>query len=197
MPFEFEALGLAGAILIAPKVFPDERGYFLETYKYSAFAAAGIEERFVQENHSRSTKGVVRGLHFQVEPHAQGKLVQALEGEVFDVLVDIRAGSPTFGRWRSVVLSADNQRMLYIPPWCAHGFCVLSDQALVAYKVTHEYAPEAERGLIWNDPDIGIEWPVREAVLSTKDEAWPPLDELRRERSMGAAVAVVDGKTNA
>ena len=183
MPFQFEPLDLAGAVLVTPRVFPDGRGFFMETYKQSEFAAAGIDEPFVQENLSQSARGVLRGLHFQTGPHAQGKLVYALAGEIFDVFVDIRSDSPAFGQWRGVTLSAESRQMLYVPPWCAHGFCVLSDEAQVAYKVTREYAPAAEGGLRWNDPEVGIEWPVRGPVLSPRDEAWPSLAELRRKLS--------------
>lgn len=180
MPFRFEPLDLAGAVLVTPRVFPDDRGFFMETYKHSDFAAAGIGEPFVQENVSQSTRGVIRGLHFQTGPHAQGKLVQALAGEVFDVFVDIRPESPTFGQWRGVSLSAESKQMLFVPSWCAHGFCVLSDRAQVGYKVTREYAPDAEGGLIWNDPEVGIEWPVGNPILAPRDEAWPTLAELSR-----------------
>jgi dTDP-4-dehydrorhamnose 3,5-epimerase len=181
MPFTFQPLEVAGAVLITPRVFPDGRGFFLESYKASDFAAAGVTEPFVQENHSSSARGVLRGLHFQRSPHAQGKLVQALQGEIFDVYVDLRRDSPTFGRWHGEVLSADNRLMLYIPPWCAHGFCVLSEEAHVQYKVTSEYAPDAEGGVAWDDPDVGIDWPVAEPLLSPRDEAWPRLCDLRLE----------------
>jgi dTDP-4-dehydrorhamnose 3,5-epimerase len=177
MPFEFEALDIEGAFLATPRPFSDDRGFFMETYKYSDFAAVGLTEPFVQDNHSYSTRGVVRGLHFQRQPEAQGKLVRVLAGEIFDVIVDLRQDQPGFGRWLSVTLSAANRRMLYAPPWCAHGFCVLSPDAHVAYKVTREYAPRHESGIIWNDPAIGIRWPVTEALLSPKDALWPLLAE--------------------
>ncbi|MGC9019580.1 MAG: dTDP-4-dehydrorhamnose 3,5-epimerase, partial [Candidatus Bipolaricaulaceae bacterium] len=160
-----------------PAVFSDERGFFMETYKYSEFAAFGIRERFVQDNHSRSAKGVLRGLHYQNPPKAQGKLVRVIVGEIFDVAVDIRKGSPTYGKWVGVRLSAENKRILYIPPGFAHGFCVLSDMAEVVYKVTEEYSPVHEAGIIWNDPEIGIEWPVERPIISPKDAKWPPLRE--------------------
>jgi dTDP-4-dehydrorhamnose 3,5-epimerase len=175
MPFEFQPLQIEGAVLITPRLFPDERGFFMETYKYSDFAAAGIPEAFVQENHSYSARGVLRGLHFQTPPAAQGKLVRVLAGEVFDVIVDLRREGPTFGRWLGVTLSAENRHILYAPPWCAHGFCVLSDEAHVVYKVTHEYAPQNEAGIIWNDPSIGIQWPLPDVLLSQRDSLWPPL----------------------
>ena len=177
MPFTFKRLEIPDVILIEPRVFQDVRGFFMETYKYSDFAAFGIAERFVQDNHSRSVKGVLRGLHYQNPPHAQGKLIRVVVGEVFDVAVDIRKGSPTYGKWVGVKLSAENRRMLYIPPGFAHGFCVLSDVAEVVYKVTAEYAPECEAGIIWNDPGIGIEWPIKHPIISSKDAQWPTLRE--------------------
>ena len=177
MPFQFKRIEIPEVILIEPKVFQDERGFFMETCKYSDFAAFGIAERFVQDNHSRSVKGVLRGLHYQNPPHAQGKLIRVVVGEIFDVAVDIRKGSPTYGKWVGVKLSAENRRMLYIPPGFAHGFCVLSDVAEVVYKVTAEYAPECEAGIIWNDPGIGIEWPIKHPIISSKDAQWPTLRE--------------------
>jgi dTDP-4-dehydrorhamnose 3,5-epimerase len=190
MPFNFETLPVAGAVLVTPRVFPDERGFFLETYKASDFTAAGITEPFVQENHSSSARGVLRGLHFQRDRHAQGKLVQALQGEIFDVYVDLREGSPTFGLWHAEVLSAENRRMLYIPPWCAHGFYVLSEGAHVQYKVTEEYAPHAEGGVAWDDPDIGIEWPSKVPLLSSRDDGWP---RLRGQQAPFPARSAVGG----
>jgi dTDP-4-dehydrorhamnose 3,5-epimerase len=177
MPFTFEPLQIPDVILIRPRVFPDARGFFLETYKYSDFAANGIPERFVQDNHSRSTRGVLRGLHFQNPPRAQGKLVRVVSGEIFDVAVDIRPGSATFGQWVGEALSDENHHMLYIPPGFAHGFVVLSDVADVTYKVTAEYAPELDSGIIWNDPAIAIQWPVQVPILSAKDAALPSLLE--------------------
>jgi dTDP-4-dehydrorhamnose 3,5-epimerase len=177
MPFTFEPLQIPDVILIRPRVFPDARGFFLETYKYSDFAANGIPERFVQDNHSRSTRGVLRGLHFQNPPRAQGKLVRVVSGEIFDVAVDIRPGSATFGQWVGEILSDENHHMLYIPPGFAHGFVVLSDVADVTYKVTAEYAPELDSGIIWNDPAIAIQWPVQVPILSAKDAALPSLLE--------------------
>ena len=177
MPFRFTRLEIPEVVLIEPVVFPDERGFFLEVYKYSEFAAFGITERFLQDNHSRSVKGVLRGLHYQNPPKAQGKLVRVVAGEIFDVAVDIRKGSPTYGRWVGVNLSSENKRMLYIPPGFAHGFCVLSEEAEVLYKTTEEYAPEFETGIIWNDPEIGIRWPVEDPIISEKDARWPPLKD--------------------
>lgn len=175
MPFEFERMDIPEVLLIRPQVFSDERGFFLETYKRSEFAANGLNVDFVQDNHSRSARGVLRGLHFQAPPKAQGKLVRVTRGEVFDVAVDVRRGSPTFGKWVGVRLTEDTQQMLYVPVGFAHGFCVLSDVADVVYKVTEEYAPECDGGIIWNDPEIAIEWPVEEPILSDKDAALPAL----------------------
>lgn len=177
MPFSFQRLEIPEVVLIEPKVFQDGRGFFMETYKFSDFAAFGITERFVQDNHSRSRRGVIRGLHYQNPPRAQGKLVRVVVGEIFDVAVDIRKGSPTYGKWVGERLSADNKRMLYIPPGFAHGFCVLSEVAEVVYKVTEEYAPEHEAGIIWNDPAIGISWPIANPIISEKDAAFPVLRE--------------------
>jgi dTDP-4-dehydrorhamnose 3,5-epimerase len=178
MPFSFTRLAIPDVVLIEPTIFPDERGFFMETYKYSDFAAFGIKEHFVQDNHSRSTKDVLRGLHFQTPPKAQGKLVRVVVGEIFDVGVDIRKGSPTYGKWVGEVLSAENKRMLYIPPGFAHGFCVLSEVAEVLYKTTEEYAPEYDAGIRWNDPEIGIEWPIEHPILSEKDLALPRLHQV-------------------
>lgn len=177
MSFTFEKLSILGLVIITPKIFPDGRGFFLESYKYSDFAENGINEYFTQDNHSRSAKGVLRGLHYQLEPYAQGKLVRCLEGEIFDVAVDIRKSSPTFGKWFSVKLSAENNKMLYIPKGFAHGFVVISDEAEVYYKCTAEYRPSSERGIIWNDSNLNIDWPVKEPVLSEKDSRYPKFRE--------------------
>jgi dTDP-4-dehydrorhamnose 3,5-epimerase len=175
MPFAFEKLGIPGVVLIEPKVFNDGRGFFMETYKMPDFAAAGIKGDFVQENHSRSAKGVLRGLHYQNPPFAQGKLVRVVRGEIFDVAVDVRKGSPTWGKWVGVVLSEENKKLLYVPETFAHGFCVLSDIAEVIYKTTAVYSPESEAGIIWNDEDLNIEWPVKQPVLSERDGELPSL----------------------
>jgi dTDP-4-dehydrorhamnose 3,5-epimerase len=159
---------LPGVKLITPRVFEDSRGFFLETYNAREFAAAGIPEAFVQDNHSFSVKGVLRGLHYQ-HPTWQGKLVRAVRGEIFDVAVDIRRDSPGFGKWVGVHLSEDNKQQLYIPAGFAHGFCVLSDTADVVYKCTALYAPREDGCIIWDDPDIGIEWPIDQPLLSEKD----------------------------
>ncbi len=175
MPFLFKNLAIPDIILIEPMKFPDDRGFFMETYKHSDFARNGIREYFVQDNYSRSSRGVLRGLHYQKNPYAQGKLVQCLKGRVFDAAVDMRKGSPAFGNWVSVELSEDNGLMLYVPPGFAHGFLVLSDTADVLYKCTSEYAPDSDRGIIWNDPDVHIRWPVQEPILSDKDKRHPLL----------------------
>lgn len=177
MPFNFKRLEIPEVILVEPKVFPDGRGFFMETYKIPDFVAAGITGNFVQDNHSRSTKGVLRGLHYQNPPFAQGKLVRALRGEVFDVAVDIRKGSPTYGKWVGVILSEENKNILYVPEGFAHGFCVLSEIAEITYKTTNVYSAESEAGIIWNDADLNIKWPIKEPVLSEKDEKWPNLRE--------------------
>ena len=165
-------------ILIKPKVFGDDRGFFMETYKKEDFEKAGIKGEFVQDNHSRSRYGVLRGLHFQKEPYAQAKIVRCVRGVIFDVAVDLRRDSPTFGKWVGVILSEFNKHQLYIPRGFAHGFCVLSEVAEVVYKVDNKYAPDYEGGVIWNDEDIGIEWPIDEPILSEKDKKWPTLKEL-------------------
>lgn len=172
---------LPEVLLIEPAVFGDARGYFFETWHKKRYAEHGVPESFVQDNVSRSQRGILRGLHLQ-EPYAQGKLVQVLDGEVLDVAVDVRVGSNTFGRWVSERLSADNHRQLYVPPGFAHGFCVLSESALLAYKCTELYHPETELSIAWNDPELAIDWPVRDPVLSKKDAAAPPLSAIPRER---------------
>jgi len=175
MPFRFQPLTLSGLVLVNAEAIGDTRGLFRETYKRSAFEAGGISGLFVQDNFSHSRRGVLRGLHYQETPMAQGKLVGVLNGEIFDVAVDIRPGSPTYLRWTGVVLSGENNRMLYVPDGFAHGFCVLSDVADVLYKTTAEYAPELERGIRWNDPQLGIRWPIADPILSKKDAALPLL----------------------
>jgi dTDP-4-dehydrorhamnose 3,5-epimerase len=172
---------LPGVILIETRSFADDRGYFVETYRSSDFAANGVPETFVQDNASYSLHGVLRGLHYQRHPKAQGKLVRVLWGEVYDVAVDIRRGSPTYARWVSQVLSAENALALYIPPGFAHGFCVLSEGAIVAYKTTQEYAADLDAGIRWNDPEIGVEWPISEPILSAKDVQLP----LLRQADLG------------
>jgi dTDP-4-dehydrorhamnose 3,5-epimerase len=175
MPFKFLRLEIPDVIVVEPLPFRDNRGVFMELYKYSDFARAGIREYFLQDNHSRSAKNVLRGLHYQIYPKAQGKLVHCLRGTIFDVAIDLRNGSPTYRRWVGVELSETNNLMLYIPPAFAHGFIVLSDSAEVLYKCTEEYYPKYERGIIWNDPDISIKWPVANPILSEKDGRLPML----------------------
>jgi dTDP-4-dehydrorhamnose 3,5-epimerase len=177
MPFDFMTLDLPGPISVRPKVFGDARGYFFELYKHSDFAAAGIAERFVQDNYSRSAKGVLRGLHYQKPPKAQGKLVMCVRGKIFDVVVDLRKDSRHFGRWAGVELSEDNRTMLYVPAGFAHGFQALSETAEVLYKCTVEYSGENDRGVIWNDPDIAVSWPLADPILSGKDIVHPRLRE--------------------
>lgn len=171
---------LPGLLVFEPRVFGDARGFFFESWNRRRYAEAGIEEEFVQDNLSFSRHGILRGLHFQ-NPNAQGKLVQVLQGEVFDVAVDLRRSSPTFGRWETVVLSAGNRRQFYVPPGFAHGFVVTSEAALFHYKCTADYSPRDERTLLWNDPDLGIPWPVETPLLSEKDRVGLPLKELPSE----------------
>ncbi len=178
--FKFIETDVSGVMIIEPKIFGDARGYFTETYSERDFFEAGIDKKFVQDNESRSKRGVLRGLHFQKE-NPQGKLVRVIEGEVFDVAVDLRKSSPTFGKWVGVTLSAENKKQFYIPEGFAHGFVVLSETATFVYKCTRFYAPGDEGGLMWNDPEIGIEWPVSEnfqPLLSEKDTKNPTLKEL-------------------
>lgn len=172
---------LPGVLLIEPHVFGDQRGFFMETYHQARYQESGIPDRFVQDNHSRSRRGVLRGLHYQlVQP--QGKLVWVARGQVFDVAVDIRRGSPTFGRWAGAVLDDSNYHQFYIPPGFAHGFCVLSEEADFFYKCTDYYHPQSEQGILWNDPAIGIDWPIQEPLLSAKDLRLPLLAEQVPEK---------------
>lgn len=172
---------LHGLLVLEPKVFSDTRGYFLETYNSDRYKNAGLAGEFVQDNISFSKKGVLRGLHFQ-NPHQQAKLVQVLSGAVLDVAVDIRRGSPTFGRWHSEILSEENHMQMFIPEGFAHGFCVLSETAIFSYKCTDFYNPASEGGIIWNDPDFNIDWQVDEPILSPKDAAYPRLKDVPGER---------------
>lgn len=172
---------LPGVIIIEPKVFGDTRGYFFETWQQARYEAIGIKEKFVQDNVSFSARGVLRGLHYQ-KPNTQGKLVSVLQGEVFDVAVDIRVGSPNFGQWTGVLLSGENHRQLWVPPGFAHGFCVTSETAYFSYKCTDLYTPQAEGGIIWNDPDIGIEWPLVDVVLSDKDKVYTKLKDMAADK---------------
>ena len=178
MPFEFKSLGLEGVRLVTPKVFGDERGFFMETYARKDFEPAGIRVEFVQQNHSRSVRGVLRGLHFQREPYSQAKLVRCISGEVLDVAVDVRKGSKDFGRHVTAVLSEENKHIIFVPRGFAHGFLTISDVAEVEYMVDNVYAPAHEAGVIWNDPRIGVDWSISEPTLSDKDKRWPGLSEL-------------------
>lgn len=168
---------LTGVVVIEPKVFEDARGFFMETHQQQRYREAGIDRVFVQDNISFSKRRTLRGLHYQL-PKAQAKLVQVITGEIFDVAVDIRKSSPTFGKWTGVCLSADNHRQIFIPEGFAHGFCVLSDTSHVLYKCTAFYSPRDEKGILWSDPRIGIEWPIKSAVLSEKDRVYPLLSDL-------------------
>lgn len=181
MPFEFKRLAIHDVVLIKPRVFNDERGQFLETYKQSEFGRFGIRGPFAQGNHSISSRGILRGLHYQAEPKAQTKLVRVVVGEIFDVAVDIRKDSPTYRQWVTANLSAVNRAMLYIPVGFAHGFCVLSESAEVLYMASEEYSPSHERGIIWNDPKLSIDWPIDTPILSAKDKAWLSLSEAGKE----------------
>jgi len=175
MPFDFEKTPLDSVVLVKPRVYKDDRGFFMETYKKSAFEANGVATDFVQDNHSRSTKGVLRGLHYQLDPFAQGKLVRCLHGVIYDVAVDIRKSSPNFGKWVGYELSEENRHMLWIPEGFAHAFLTLSDTAEMAYKVSgSEYCAAAEGNIIWNDPDLSIDWPFKEGIhLASKDGEAP------------------------
>ncbi|HOD54220.1 MAG TPA: dTDP-4-dehydrorhamnose 3,5-epimerase [Candidatus Cloacimonadota bacterium] len=177
--FEVKQMHMKGLMLLIPKVFGDERGFFMETFKRSELKALGVDREFLQDNHSRSVKGVLRGLHYQVGEHAQAKLVRCINGLIFDVAVDIRPGSETFGQWYGIILSEENHYQLFIPEGFAHGYYTISETAEVIYKTTREYAPNADRGIIWNDPDIGIYWPSFNPVLSEKDTKHPILREIK------------------
>ena len=174
---QFRQTALDGVLIVEPRVFGDSRGFFLECWRADRFAAAGIRTSFVQENQSRSARGTLRGLHYQ-EPKAQGKLVRTIRGTIFDVAVDIRVGSSTFGRWLGVELSEENHLQLWVPPGFAHGFCTLSAEADVAYLTTEFYTPEAEQVIAWNDPALGITWPLQSPTLSPRDRHARPLSEM-------------------
>ena len=170
---------LPDVLVIEPRVHRDDRGFFVETYHAQRYRDAGIDAVFVQDNHSRSVRDTLRGLHWQVAPHPQAKLVRVVEGEILDVAVDVREGSPTFGHWAAVTLSSQNFRQLFVPIGFAHGFLVLSETADIEYKCSDIYDPAAERGLMWDDPAIAIAWPVTSPILSARDRAHPPLAALR------------------
>lgn len=177
--FKINETSIKGVYIIEPTVFGDDRGYFMETYNQNEFKESGLDLNFVQDNQSKSTKGVLRGLHFQYN-HPQGKLVRVINGEVFDVAVDLRKNSPTYGKWEGVILSESNKKQFYIPEGFAHGFLVLSDEAEFTYKCTDFYDPDDEGGILWNDPEIGINWPLKnieDVKLSEKDENWKSMDE--------------------
>ena len=171
---------LDGVVLVEPEVFGDERGFFVETYSRDAWREMGVDADFVQHNHSRSLKNTLRAIHFQTEP-GQAKLVRCVRGEILDVAVDLRRGSPTYGQWEGHVLSDTNHRQLYVPVGCGHGFAVLSDVADVAYQVSSYYDPATESGIAWNDPDVGVDWRVEEPLLSERDKSAPKLSEIADE----------------
>lgn len=180
MPFSFEKLDIEGLTVITPKVFGDERGFFMETYQEDDFKANGLNDTFIQDNHSMSMRGVLRGLHYQIEPNAQAKLVRVTRGAVWDVAVDIRKDSPTFGKWYGLVLSEENKKMLYIPSGFAHGFLTLEDNTHFVYKCSNNYAPQSEGGIVWNDTELNINWPIEDTmdiIVSAKDQELPPLTE--------------------
>ena len=177
---KIEKTDLPGVLVLTPKVFGDERGFFLESFNKREFQQAGIEQEFVQDNHSKSTQGVVRGLHYQ-KKFPQGKLIRVIQGEVLDVIVDIRKGSPTFSRWISILLSAENKKQVWIPGGLAHGFAVISETAELCYKATDYYHPEDEAGIRWNDLQLNINWQVKNPLLSEKDRQLPLLDEAEED----------------
>lgn len=174
----FQKTSIPGPLIIEPQAFSDNRGLFFESYNQKVFTENGINVNFVQDNHSHSVKNVLRGLHFQKDPYAQDKLIRVVNGEVFDVAVDIRPDSSSYGRFEAIVLSAENRRLLYIPVGFAHGFCVLTDTADFLYKCSNFYSKESEGGIIWNDPDLNIPWPITNPILSSKDQSWPKFNQL-------------------
>lgn len=183
MPFVFEKQRIEDVILIKPKVFGDNRGFFMESYKKSEFFANGIDVEFNQDNHSKSSKGVLRGLHYQAAPYGQAKIVRCVKGRIYDAAVDIRQNSKTFGQYVKVELSEENKQMLYIPIGFAHGFVALTDEVEILYKASGEYAPQADRGILWNDPDINIDWEIDfEPILSDKDRRQPLLQQTIRSQ---------------
>lgn len=182
MPFEFEKQSIEGVILVKPKVFGDNRGFFMETYKKSEFVANGIDVEFTQDNHSKSTKDVLRGLHYQAKPYGQAKLVRCVKGRIYDVAVDIRKNSKTFGQYIKVELSEENKNMIYIPQGFAHGFVALSEDVEILYKTSGEYEPQADRGILWNDKEINVDWGIDfEPILSDKDKYQSELSEINKE----------------
>lgn len=182
MPFEFERQKIEDVILIKPKIFGDNRGFFMEAYKKSDFFANGIDIEFNQDNHSKSAKGVLRGLHYQASPFGQAKIVRCSKGKIYDVAVDIRPNSETYGQYVKVELSEENKHMLYIPTGFAHGFAALTDEVELLYKASGEYNPQADRGILWNDPDININWGIDfDPLLSEKDKNQPFLKDINKE----------------
>jgi dTDP-4-dehydrorhamnose 3,5-epimerase len=173
-------LEIAGPKIIEPDIYPDGRGFFFETYNRKRYAEHGILTPFVQENLSSSRKNSLRGLHYQY-PHTQAKLAMVIQGEVLDLIVDIRKNSPTFGKWFGIALSAENKRQLFVPQGFAHGFCVLSNTAIFSYKCSDFYAPDCEKGILWSDPDINIDWPIENPILSDKDQQYPRLKDVDRD----------------
>jgi dTDP-4-dehydrorhamnose 3,5-epimerase len=180
MALKITEMSLPGVLAFEPDCFGDERGFFMETYNATRYGEAGFSQTFVQDNHSRSSKGVLRGLHYQLN-HPQGKFIYVVTGEIFDVAVDIRKSSPTFGQWCGIVLSEQNKKQFYIPEGFAHGFCVLSDMADVVYKCTNIYRSDDEAGVLWSDPKIAIEWPISKPIISKKDAALVPLNEMAKD----------------
>ena len=178
MSFTFKRLSIPDVIFVEPQSFSDDRGFFFESFKESDFFLNGIDKKFVQDNFSHSVNGVIRGLHFQKAPKAQAKLVTVLKGKIFDVAVDIRKNSPTYGKWVSEILSGNTHNLLYVPEGFAHGFCVISDEADVLYKVSNEYSQEHERSIIWNDPKLDIQWPIKKPIISNKDNKLSLLENL-------------------
>ncbi len=181
MPFKFEKTNIDGVILIKPKVFGDNRGFFLETYEKSEFKKIDIKGEFIQENHSKSEKGVIRGIHFQIGKFAQAKLVRCIRGELLDVAIDLRMNSPTFGQYIKEILSEENKYLLYLPRGIGHGFAALSKYTELVYKVDNSYSLENEGGIIWNDPGLKIDWPFKSPILSEKDKKWPSLEKALKE----------------
>ena len=180
MPFEFEKLEIEGLVLVKPKVFGDNRGFFLESYKKSEFVQNGIDVEFIQDNHSKSTKGVLRGLHYQAKPKMQAKLIRCSKGKILDVAVDLRSNSKTFGKYVKVELSEENKYMFFIPEGFAHGFIVLSDEAELLYKTNSEFSSELDRGLLWNDEMVNVDWGVEAPILSDKDICQPTFEKLNK-----------------
>ena len=180
MPFEFEKTDIEEVIVIKPKIFGDERGFFLETYKKDDFEKAGITENFIQDNHSKSKKGVIRGIHFQRGKFAQAKIVRCIKGALWDVAVDLRKGSKTFGKYFAIELSEANKYILYIPRGCGHGFATLTEDVEMEYKNDNLYSFENETGIIWNDPDLNIKWPIANPIVSEKDKKWSTFKEFKK-----------------